>query len=45
MIIASGLESIFAFCVGCKIFGRLMLLLVIPGNVRGLQRHLAQDSR
>jgi len=30
MIVAAGLESIFAFCVGCTIFGALMRLGVIP---------------
>jgi hypothetical protein len=30
MIMAAGLESIFAFCIGCKIFGGLMRLGVIP---------------
>lgn len=30
MIVAAGLESIFAFCIGCKIFGGLMRLGVIP---------------
>jgi hypothetical protein len=30
MIVAAGLESIFAFCIGWKIFGGLMRLGVIP---------------
>jgi hypothetical protein len=30
MIIASGLESIFAYCVGCKVFALLMKLGMIP---------------
>jgi Domain of unknown function (DUF4395) len=30
IIVAAGLESIFAFCIGCKIFGGLMRLGVIP---------------
>ena len=30
MIVAAGLESIFAFCIGCRIFSRLMRLGVIP---------------
>jgi len=30
MIIAAGLESIFAFCVGCKVFAGLMRLGLIP---------------
>jgi hypothetical protein len=30
MIMAAGLESIFAFCIGCQIFGGLMRLGVIP---------------
>jgi Domain of unknown function (DUF4395) len=32
MIVASGLESIFAFCIGCKIFGGLMRLGLIPAE-------------
>lgn len=30
MIIAAGLESIFAFCLGCKVFAGLMRLGLIP---------------
>jgi hypothetical protein len=30
MIVAAGLESIFAFCVGCKVFAGLMRLGLIP---------------
>ena len=30
MVIAAGLESIFAFCIGCKIFAALMQLGWIP---------------
>jgi hypothetical protein len=30
MIVAAGLESIFAFCIGCRIFAGLMQLGVIP---------------
>ena len=30
MIIAAGLESIFAYCVGCKIFAGLMRLGLVP---------------
>jgi hypothetical protein len=30
MIIAAALESIFAFCIGCKIFAGLMRLGLIP---------------
>jgi hypothetical protein len=33
MIVASGLESIFAYCVGCKIFGLLMRMGVVPERV------------
>jgi hypothetical protein len=33
LIIASGLESIFAYCLGCKIFGLLMRAGVIPAEV------------
>jgi hypothetical protein len=30
---AAGLESIFGYCVGCKIFGGLMRLGVVPATV------------
>jgi hypothetical protein len=30
MIVAAGLESIFAYCVGCKLFAGLMRLGLIP---------------
>jgi hypothetical protein len=30
---AAGLESIFAYCVGCRIFGQLMRVGVIPQRV------------
>ncbi len=30
---AAGLESIFGYCVGCKVFGLLMRLGVIPETV------------
>jgi len=30
MIVAASLESIFAFCIGCRIFAGLMRLGVIP---------------
>jgi hypothetical protein len=33
LIVASGLESIFAYCLGCKIFGLLMRAGVIPAEV------------
>lgn len=33
LIVAAGLESIFAFCVGCKIFGLLMRAGLIPDDV------------
>jgi hypothetical protein len=33
MVLASGLESIFALCIGCKIFGLLMRAGVIPDEV------------
>ncbi len=33
MIVASGLESIFAICVGCALFARLMGLGLIPASV------------
>jgi Domain of unknown function (DUF4395) len=32
-IIAAGLESIFGYCIGCKIFGVLMHFGVIPDQV------------
>jgi hypothetical protein len=33
MIVAAGLESVFAVCVGCKIFGLLMRAGVVPEQV------------
>ncbi len=33
MIAASGLESIFAVCVGCRLFSVLMRLGVVPASV------------
>lgn len=33
MVIAAGLESIFAYCVGCKIFGLLMRAGLVPDEV------------
>jgi hypothetical protein len=33
MIVAAGLESVFALCIGCKIFGLLMRVGVIPEQV------------
>ncbi len=32
MIVAAGLESIFAICIGCTIFGALMRLGVVPAE-------------
>jgi hypothetical protein len=32
-VVAAGLESIFAYCVGCRVFGGLMRLGVIPESV------------
>jgi hypothetical protein len=33
MVIAAGLESVLAFCVGCQIFGLLMRAGVIPDEI------------
>lgn len=33
LILAAGLESILAFCVGCQVFGLLMRLGLIPAEV------------
>lgn len=33
LVIAAGLESIFAICLGCEVFGLLMRLGVIPDEV------------
>jgi hypothetical protein len=33
MIIAAGLESIFAICLGCQVFGLLMRIGLIPDDV------------
>jgi hypothetical protein len=33
LVLAAGLESIFAFCVGCRVFGLLMRAGLIPAEV------------
>ena len=33
LVIAAGLESIFAYCLGCQVFGLLMRFGVIPESV------------
>jgi hypothetical protein len=33
LIVAAGLESVFAYCLGCKLFAVLMRLGVIPDSV------------
>ncbi len=33
LILAAGLESIFAFCAGCQIFGLLMRAGLVPRDV------------
>jgi len=33
LVVAAGLESVFAFCVGCQIFGLLMRAGVIPDEI------------
>jgi hypothetical protein len=33
MIVASGLESVFAYCVGCKIFALLMRVGLVPAEI------------
>jgi hypothetical protein len=33
LVLAAGLESILAFCVGCRIFGVLMRMGVVPEEV------------
>jgi hypothetical protein len=33
MVAASGLEAIFAYCLGCKVFGLLMRAGVVPDDV------------
>jgi hypothetical protein len=33
MIVASGLESLFAYCVGCRIFALLMRAGVVPAEI------------
>ena len=33
MIVAAGLEAIFAYCLGCKVFGLLMRAGVVPDEV------------
>jgi hypothetical protein len=33
IVAAATLESVFAFCVGCKVFGALMRLGLVPASV------------
>ena len=33
MIVATGLESIFALCLGCKVFAGLMRVGLVPADV------------
>jgi hypothetical protein len=33
MVVAAGLEAVFAFCLGCKVFGLLMRAGVVPDEV------------
>ncbi len=33
LVVAAGLESIFAFCLGCKVFGLLMRAGLVPDDV------------
>jgi hypothetical protein len=33
MVLAAGLESLFAFCAGCRVFGLLMRVGLIPAEV------------
>src|SRR4051794_11808579 len=33
MVLAAGLESIFAYCLGCKMFALLMRAGLVPGDV------------
>ena len=32
-VVAAGLESIFAYCLGCKVFGLLMRVGIVPARV------------
>jgi Domain of unknown function (DUF4395) len=33
LVVAAGLESIFAYCLGCQVFGLLMRTRLIPESV------------
>jgi hypothetical protein len=33
MIAAAGLESVFAYCLGCKVFALLMRIGVVPESI------------
>jgi Domain of unknown function (DUF4395) len=33
MVVAAGLESVFAFCIGCRIFSVLMRIGLVPASV------------
>jgi hypothetical protein len=33
LVVAAGLESIFGYCLGCKVFGLLMRAGLVPESV------------
>lgn len=49
IIVAAGLESIFAYCLGCKVFGVLMKYGLIPADTcescNNVQAHLDELAR
>ncbi len=49
LVVAATLESVFAFCLGCVVFGQLMRLGVIPDDIcvecGDISRRLAAASR
>ena len=32
LVVAAGLESVFGYCIGCRVFGLLMRAGVIPAD-------------
>lgn len=49
LVVAATLESVFAFCLGCVVFGQLMRFGVVPEHVclecNDISRRLASASR
>jgi hypothetical protein len=45
LVVFATLESVFGFCMGCKVFGALMSLQVIPNDVCERCNNIAAQPR